>query len=148
VERRYHANLNDKIAELRDSVPSLRANKGNLSGICITDGDGDGEGEEDDDNKAAIPANKLNKASILSKPLQRGNLLSHIFYTTSWLRRKKLYSLTSGVRISLRKITWPNYVVTVATRVYGQMILSEVTLSLSLMKLSRRMTIRIYGMAL
>ncbi|KAN0083525.1 protein of unknown function (DUF2014) domain containing protein [Elaphomyces granulatus] len=67
VERRYRANLNDKIAELKDSVPSLRANKGNLSGICITDGDGDGEGEEDHDNKAAIHANKLNKASILSK---------------------------------------------------------------------------------
>lgn len=55
IEKRYRANLNDKIAELRDSVPSLRPTKG--SGGVVDDDDGEG----------ATPANKLNKASILSK---------------------------------------------------------------------------------
>ena len=55
IEKRYRANLNDKISELRDSVPSLRASKG--SGALVDDDDGEG----------VTPANKLNKASILSK---------------------------------------------------------------------------------
>lgn len=52
IEKRYRANLNDKIAELRDSVPALRSAKG-TAGVTV----------EDDE----VPANKLNKASILSK---------------------------------------------------------------------------------
>lgn len=56
IEKRYRANLNEKIAELRDSVPSLRASK-NASGNLLDDDDGEG----------VTPANKLNKASILSK---------------------------------------------------------------------------------
>lgn len=52
IEKRYRANLNDKIAELRDSVPALRAAK-NASGNSADDDD--------------VPASKLNKASILSK---------------------------------------------------------------------------------
>lgn len=52
IEKRYRANLNDKIAELRDSVPALRAAK-NASGNSA---------DVDD-----VPASKLNKASILSK---------------------------------------------------------------------------------
>ncbi|RJE26826.1 Transcription factor [Aspergillus sclerotialis] len=51
IEKRYRANLNDKIAELRDSVPALRSAKN--AGVTV----------EDDE----VPANKLNKASILSK---------------------------------------------------------------------------------
>ena len=55
IEKRYRANLNDKIAELRDSVPSLRpsTNKGSP--------------DEDEDAEGANAASKLNKASILSK---------------------------------------------------------------------------------
>ncbi|RAL14321.1 basic helix-loop-helix domain-containing protein [Aspergillus homomorphus CBS 101889] len=56
IEKRYRANLNDKIAELRDSVPSLRASK-NAAGNMIDDDEGEG----------VTPASKLNKASILSK---------------------------------------------------------------------------------
>jgi hypothetical protein len=57
IEKRYRANLNDKIAELRDSVPSLRQSK-NTNG---------GSHDEDDEAEGANAANKLNKASILSK---------------------------------------------------------------------------------
>ncbi|RAH69309.1 basic helix-loop-helix domain-containing protein [Aspergillus aculeatinus CBS 121060] len=56
IEKRYRANLNEKIAELRDSVPSLRASK-NAAGSIIDDDEGEG----------VTPASKLNKASILSK---------------------------------------------------------------------------------
>ncbi|KAL4884250.1 hypothetical protein BJY04DRAFT_16511 [Aspergillus karnatakaensis] len=54
IEKRYRANLNEKIAELRDSVPSLRSSKGSGS-------------LDDDEDEGVTPASKLNKASILSK---------------------------------------------------------------------------------
>ncbi|KAJ5372359.1 hypothetical protein N7517_004365 [Penicillium concentricum] len=57
IEKRYRANLNDKIAELRDSVPSLRSTK-NPNG---------GSADDEDEAEGANSANKLNKASILSK---------------------------------------------------------------------------------
>lgn len=57
VEKRYRANLNDKIAELRDSVPSLRASSKSNNSTLLDDEDGDG----------VTPASKLNKASVLSK---------------------------------------------------------------------------------
>lgn len=59
IEKRYRTNLNDKIAALRDSVPSLRVmSRGN------------GAAEEDDDPEdleGLTPAHKLNKATVLSK---------------------------------------------------------------------------------
>jgi hypothetical protein len=55
IEKRYRANLNDKIAELRDSVPSLRPAK-NSNGS-----------PDEDEEEGANAASKLNKASILSK---------------------------------------------------------------------------------
>ncbi|KAK2731629.1 hypothetical protein FQN55_004547 [Onygenales sp. PD_40] len=58
IEKRYRANLNDKIAELRDSVPSLRAIAKQRNGLS-------GQGNDDDDLISS--SNKLNKASILSK---------------------------------------------------------------------------------
>ncbi|PNS16570.1 Sterol regulatory element-binding protein 1 [Sphaceloma murrayae] len=56
IEKRYRNNLNDKILELRDSVPSLRAMaKPN--------------GEEDDSEEldGLAPAHKLNKSTIMAK---------------------------------------------------------------------------------
>ncbi|CAG8101022.1 unnamed protein product [Penicillium salamii] len=57
IEKRYRANLNDKIAELRDSVPSLRSTKGSNGGSP----------DEDEEAEGTTNASKLNKASILSK---------------------------------------------------------------------------------
>ncbi|KAK2739947.1 hypothetical protein FQN57_006266 [Myotisia sp. PD_48] len=61
IEKRYRANLNDKIAELRDSVPSLR--------LIYQQRHGDDSARKgaEDDEFLASSANKLNKASILSK---------------------------------------------------------------------------------
>jgi hypothetical protein len=59
IEKRYRTNLNDKIALLRDSVPSLRVMSRSTS-----------HGEEEDDGEdleGLAPAHKLNKATVLSK---------------------------------------------------------------------------------
>ncbi|KAI9743818.1 MAG: hypothetical protein M1818_002552 [Claussenomyces sp. TS43310] len=54
IEKRYRTNLNDKIAQLRDSVPSLRvATKS--------------EDNSNEDLQGLTPAHKLNKATVLSK---------------------------------------------------------------------------------
>jgi hypothetical protein len=64
IEKRYRANLNEKIAELRDSVPSLRVSK-----KPVQDADR-GEDDDDDDLDGLTPTNKLNKASILTKAVE------------------------------------------------------------------------------
>ncbi|KAE9365594.1 hypothetical protein N431DRAFT_496646 [Stipitochalara longipes BDJ] len=57
IEKRYRTNLNDKIAALRDSVPSLRVMSKKSS-----------RGEEiHEDLQGLTPAHKLNKATVLSK---------------------------------------------------------------------------------
>jgi Domain of unknown function (DUF2014)/Helix-loop-helix DNA-binding domain len=96
VERKYRANLNDKIAELRESVPGLRTSAGKPSGICTTDGDGDGEGEDHGNAKAVIPANKLNKASILSKATE---YIRHLE-----LRNKRLEDENQALKTRLRQL--------------------------------------------
>lgn len=60
IEKRYRANLNEKIGELRDSVPSLRVLKKTQ----------DLGGSEDDNLDGLVPTNKLNKASILTKAVE------------------------------------------------------------------------------
>lgn len=62
IEKRYRANLNEKIAELRDSVPSLRVAR-------KSEQDGDDEGDEEE-LQGLAPSNKLNKASILTKAVE------------------------------------------------------------------------------
>ncbi|ODV59675.1 HLH-domain-containing protein, partial [Ascoidea rubescens DSM 1968] len=63
IEKRYRTNINDKIRNLRDSVPSLR---------CLIDDNFD-DSNLDLSNDLNIkldglqPAKKLNKATILSK---------------------------------------------------------------------------------
>ncbi|CAN8098069.1 unnamed protein product [Discula destructiva] len=59
IEKRYRTNLNDKIAALRDSVPSLRVLSKSARGEDTT-----GDREE---LHGLTPAHKLNKATVLSK---------------------------------------------------------------------------------
>ncbi|CAK4032018.1 Sterol regulatory element-binding 1 [Lecanosticta acicola] len=55
IEKRYRNNLNDKIVELRNSVPSLRAmGRANV-------------GKESEDLEGLTPAHKLNKATVMAK---------------------------------------------------------------------------------
>ncbi|KAK3331175.1 helix-loop-helix DNA-binding domain-containing protein [Apodospora peruviana] len=74
IEKRYRTNLNDKIAQLRDSVPALRVVAQRLDQPCE-----DGAEDENLDDSVS-PAPKLNKATILSKAteyiaqLERRNL--------------------------------------------------------------------------
>ena len=54
IEKRYRTNLNDKIAALRDSVPSLRVMAKNARG----------EDGEKEDLQGLTPAHKLNKVGL------------------------------------------------------------------------------------
>ncbi|KAF2851640.1 sterol regulatory element binding protein-like protein Sre1 [Plenodomus tracheiphilus IPT5] len=58
IEKRYRNNLNDKIAALRDSVPSLR---------IMSRPNGTEEDDDPEDLEGLTPAHKLNKATVLSK---------------------------------------------------------------------------------
>lgn len=86
IEKRYRANLNEKIAELRDSVPSLRTSK---------NANGDSN-EEEDDADGAQSGNKLNKASILSKATE---YIKHLE-----IRNKRLEDENTGLKNRLRQV--------------------------------------------
>ena len=60
IEKRYRIRLNDKIAELRDSIPSLRAHPG-------PNHDGTQDDEFVDPQCEGAPVNKVNKANVLEK---------------------------------------------------------------------------------
>ncbi|KAI0395515.1 hypothetical protein F5Y17DRAFT_465690 [Xylariaceae sp. FL0594] len=59
IEKRYRTNLNDKIAALRDSVPSLRIMSKSARGEDTTN--------DREELQGLTPAHKLNKATVLSK---------------------------------------------------------------------------------
>lgn len=56
IEKRYRTNLNDKIAALRDSVPSLR--------IMSKSSRGEDTADDREDLQGLTPAHKLNKATV------------------------------------------------------------------------------------
>jgi len=56
IEKRYRTNLNDKIAALRDSVPSLR--------IMSKSARGEDTNDDREDLQGLTPAHKLNKATV------------------------------------------------------------------------------------
>ncbi|KAF7159053.1 hypothetical protein CNMCM5623_004286 [Aspergillus felis] len=85
IEKRYRANLNEKIAELRDSVPSLRASYKQANG---------NSGDDDDDSITS--ASKLNKASILSKATE---YIRHLE-----IRNKRLEEENTALKIRLRQL--------------------------------------------
>lgn len=76
IEKRYRTNLNDKIAALRDSVPSLR--------IMTKSARGEDTTEDREELHGLTPAHKLNKATVsralAMRPLQ---LVSNIRSTGS-----------------------------------------------------------------
>lgn len=81
IEKRYRANLNDKISELRDSVPALRLPK-----------TVDGKSVDDDD----APSSKLNKASILSKATE---YIRHLE-----IRNKRLEEENTALKNRMRQV--------------------------------------------
>ncbi|KAL5614282.1 hypothetical protein BROUX41_004392 [Berkeleyomyces rouxiae] len=81
IEKRYRNNLNDKIAALRDAIPAMRVMVHRLETQMLT-GNTNGEFPEDDDAMdheedldGLEPANKVNKATILSKATE---YISHL----------------------------------------------------------------------
>lgn len=60
IEKRYRTNLNDKIAALRDSVPSLRVLSKSARGEDTT--------EDREELHGLTPAHKLNKATVSRRP--------------------------------------------------------------------------------
>jgi hypothetical protein len=56
IEKRYRTNLNDKIAALRDSVPSLR--------IMTKSARGEDTADDREELHGLTPAHKLNKATV------------------------------------------------------------------------------------
>jgi hypothetical protein len=88
VERRYRNNLNEKIAALRDSVPSLRVRKTFAQDV---DGTEIGDARESSDS-----AQKLNKGSILSKATEYINHLE--------LRARRLDEENLALKTRLRHL--------------------------------------------
>lgn len=82
IEKRYRNNLNDKIAELRDSVPSLRVMSKHEQ-MDEDDEMGGNGGEED--LQGLTPAHKLNKATILSKATE---YIAHLEKRNAYLTRE------------------------------------------------------------
>ena len=88
IEKRYRANLNDKIAELRDSIPSLRSFAKQQS-----NNNNNNNGGLDDDDGAS--GNKMNKASILSKATE---YIRHLE-----IRNKRLEEENTALKNRLRE---------------------------------------------
>ncbi|KIW45610.1 uncharacterized protein PV06_03988 [Exophiala oligosperma] len=78
IEKRYRANLNEKISELRDSVPSLRITKKKATDVSTADSD-------EEDLEGLAPSNKLNKASILTKAVE---YIRHLEFRTRRLEEE------------------------------------------------------------
>lgn len=63
IEKKYRTNINDKILQLRDIVPTLRVATKREAGLMIT-------AEDHEELDGLDPARKLNKASILVKTIE------------------------------------------------------------------------------
>ncbi|KAI9649257.1 Clr6 histone deacetylase associated PHD protein-2 Cph2 [Ciborinia camelliae] len=93
IEKRYRTNLNDKIAMLRDSVPSLRVmtrkfSRGQEDGDEHINGD-----DEEEDLQGLTPAHKLNKATVLSKATE---YINHLEKRNKYLQKENV-SLKSRI---------------------------------------------------
>lgn len=78
IEKRYRTNINDKIAALRDSVPSLRIMSKSARGEDTT--------EDREELHGLTPAHKLNKATVRLLPLRtmRGPLHCPFLYPSAF----------------------------------------------------------------
>ncbi|KAJ2090550.1 hypothetical protein IW138_002557 [Coemansia sp. RSA 986] len=99
IERRYRNNINDRIRDLRNSVPALqnirpKANK-HHPGIDINNDDNDDGIDDDNDNEESAivvdgveAATKLNKATVLGKSTE---YIYHLRRNNDLYKRESLY---------------------------------------------------------
>lgn len=71
IEKRYRTNLNDKIAALRDSVPSLR--------IMTKSARGEDTADDREELHGLTPAHKLNKATVSNAALPNAETTSDAY---------------------------------------------------------------------
>lgn len=76
IEKRYRTNINDKIAALRDSVPSLR--------IMSKSAKGEDTSMDRVELHGLTPAHKLNKATV---SYNFGNYIQNLGWFSNWLRK-------------------------------------------------------------
>lgn len=79
IEKRYRTNLNDKIAALRDSVPSLRVLSKSARGEDTT--------EDREELHGLTPAHKLNKATVSRELRLRADTFLHMIWLTVGLKK-------------------------------------------------------------
>lgn len=94
IERKYRTNINTKILELRDAVPSLRIAAGSGGNITVADLEG------------LAPASKLNKASVLTKATE---YIKHLEQKNEILRKQNLQLQNLIQELSMRQPQQPNY---------------------------------------
>lgn len=94
IERRYRIRLNEKIAELRDSIPSLRANPGSPS-------DGNPKGDLTGSVQRVNKANVLEKATEYIKNLEMCNRRLHA-------ELNRIISLSRNHNLSIQMQSLPN----------------------------------------
>ncbi|KAJ1878685.1 hypothetical protein LPJ57_003272, partial [Coemansia sp. RSA 486] len=117
IERRYRNNINDRICDLRNSVPALqhirpKKKPHTMSSYARDNGDSSNDEDDDDDDNdieggsnqvdGVEAATKLNKATILGKSTE---YIYHLRRTNDLLRRESTYlqdiirSLPDGQKI-------------------------------------------------
>lgn len=115
IERRYRNNINDRIAELKNTVPALvyakvkkdtkvKKHKGTTQSLSVSDEDDDEEVDGDELVDGVTVATKLNKATILKKSTE---YIVHLKHSEEELTRENdllqqlLFQLPGGQDILL-----------------------------------------------
>ncbi|KKA31064.1 hypothetical protein TD95_002562 [Thielaviopsis punctulata] len=107
IEKRYRNNLNDKIAALRDAIPAMRVMVQRLESQAVSGGEpGSVEDEDEEDLDGLAPANKVNKATILSKATE---YIAHLEAKNRALaaENSELKSKVSGLEMMVGDAVWP-----------------------------------------
>lgn len=97
IEKRYRTNLNDKIAALRDSVPSLRIMSKSARGEDTT--------EDREELHGLTPAHKLNKATVSATPLPHTRRPTNSASRSSARRQSTSATSRSATRASRTRTT-------------------------------------------
>ena len=99
IEKRYRTNLNDKIAALRDSVPSLRIMSKSARGEDTT--------EDREELHGLTPAHKLNKATVSRVKIHSPRATSNLAMNRFSARRRSIFDISKSETIGSLTRTAP-----------------------------------------